>query len=107
MSDFDPASRPSRAAWKDRYGMQDYLARQESARERRARLLENYRESLAAECGHGPRRRVIGQSGTDWWAGLACPLDIPNCGVNLVSPEQVYREWKDSQPEANPAGAGL
>lgn len=92
MGDYE---RPSRAAWKGRAGMQDWLARQETARERREQLRKEYREQLTADCAHGPRQRVIGQSGGQFWAGLECPAGNANCGVKFLEPAQVYQEWRD------------
>jgi hypothetical protein len=99
MTDYDPASRPSRAAWKNRYGMQDHAARQVSDLERREKILQDYRDQLGADCGHGLRKRVVGQSGDGhYWGGLACPVDNPGCGIKFVSGAQIFQEWKAGQP---------
>jgi hypothetical protein len=93
LSDYDPASRPSRAAWKDRYGA--YLDQQRARREQADQIRRDYREILGADCVHGSRKRVIGQSGDRFWAGLECPKSDARCGVNFLSPEHVYHQWRD------------
>jgi hypothetical protein len=99
VTDYDSATRPSRAAWRDRADFRRWTERENANKERRDEIREEYRAQLGTECAHGARRRVIGEQGGEWWAGLACPEGKPNCGIKFLAPSQVYQEWKDSQPE--------
>lgn len=103
--DYDPALTPSRAAWRDRADFRSYLNREAEARERREQARQEYRDTLREDCAHGPRVRTVQHSGGRPWGALACPMAVASCGLKLLSDEQVFLEWKNGQPDGNPAGA--
>jgi hypothetical protein len=101
--DYDPAQRPSRGAWRDRYGAEDYLTRDAERRERQQQIIQQYRERSRAGCSHGRTRR-IGNNGRALWAGLECKAG--KCGMIYLSAVEIFQQWRDSQPEAGSYRSG-
>lgn len=97
MSDWEPAPRQSRGAWRDRYGAQQYLEREQSRREQRDQALREYRQD---NCHHG-RVRKVGMNDLSSWAGLECREG--KCPVLYLSAAEVFRQWRD---EGQPSETG-
>ena len=89
MDDYDPALRPSRAAWKDWHGA--YLDRGQAAREQREQDLNDYQQAALSSCPHG-RVRVTGLNGRQLWAGLQCREG--KCPIAYMTMAQVYQDWQ-------------
>jgi hypothetical protein len=90
------------APWRDRYAR--YLDRERERREQREQARRDYLEALSDDCAHGPRVRKLGEQDGRPFGMLVCRLDSPNCGVKNVPAAEVFRQWKEAQPD-NPAGA--
>ena len=86
------------ASWKD--GYRRYLDQEQQRRERREQSRRDYEEALTANCVHGPRVRKLAEQDGRPVAMLVCRLENPNCGVSHIPAAIVYRQWRDSQPEA-------
>jgi hypothetical protein len=99
VADYDPATRPSRGAWRDRYGA--YLERERATRERLDRARQAYRDQLQADCAHGPRVRKIGEQDGRPFAMLVCPLGNAGCGIAYPNVDMVFRQWRDGQDQSD------